>query len=335
MSSPEISVLIPVYGVEKYIGKCLTSLFENSMADICEFILVNDCTKDNSIAIAEKLISEKKVNAKIVNHTTNSGIAKTRNTCLENANGKYIVFVDSDDWVEKDFLEKLYTLAERENSDLAICGWYENRNGNESTFFQNVSETHRENFEKFLKSLLVANLWNKLIKRTIITESEITFEDGINNWEDEVFCTKVFSAANKISYINLPLYHYRVRMDSYIRCLITEKTKDDFLGAVKNMEDFLSDEKFKDYRHLINYKKIHAKQKILMDGTRSMQKRYISLWPECAPYIKEDKTLTSRSRLIMSTAAKVPAISLLLLFCLSALKIILRKQFTWKDYLGK
>ena len=104
---PLISVLIPVYGVEKYIEKCLKSVFENTIAEKCEFILVNDCTKDSSIQIAKTMISSfPNLDVKIIEHDMNCGIGATRNTALKNATGNYIIYVDSDDLVEKEHVDE-------------------------------------------------------------------------------------------------------------------------------------------------------------------------------------------------------------------------------------
>ena len=332
---PLISVLIPVYGVEQYIEKCLKSLFENTIADKCEFIIVNDCTKDKSMIIAQKLISEyKNLNVKIINHEKNSGLASARNTGLKNASGKYIICTDSDDWVEKDYLEKMYHAAEEKQADVTICNWYVEK---ETVTLMKSQEQYNaeEFFEAFLQCKVQAFVWNKLIKRSLFEDNNFTWEDGINNWEDETICIKLFSEAKSYAYVESYLYHYRVRNGSYIRCLITEKTKQDFMNAISKMDSFLSSPKFNTCRNLINYKKIHVKQKLLIDGTRYMQKKYLSLWPETYTYIKKDNTLLFREKLILKTAKMLPPFSLLLLFMLSTLKIIMKKQFTWKQYFGK
>ena len=332
---PLISVLIPVYGVEQYIEKCLKSLFENTIAEKCEFIIVNDCTKDNSMAIAQNVIVKyKNLNVKIINHEKNSGLATTRNTGLNNASGKYIICTDSDDWVENDYLEKMYTTAEEKQADVTICNWYVEKEA--ITLKQSQQQFSSEIFFKsFLQCKVPAYVWNKLIRRSLFIDNNFKWEDGINNWEDETICLKLFSAARNCVFINEPLYHYRIRNNSYIRCLVTEKTKNDFLNAISEMEKFLSDSKFDEYRDLLNFKKLHVKQKIFIDGTRYMQKKYLSLWPESYPYIKQDTTLKPRIKTLLSTAKKMPFISLFLTFIYSAMKITLKKQFTWKQYFSK
>ena len=332
---PLISVLIPVYGVEKYIGQCLKSLFENTIADKCEFIIVNDCTKDNSMVIAQSLIAEyKNMNVKIINHEKNSGLATTRNTGLKNASGKYIICTDSDDWVEKRYLEEMYSAAEEKNADVTICNWYVEKENETLTKIQRQYNA-KDFFNAFLQCNVQAFVWNKLIKRSLFENNNFRWEDGINNWEDESICIKIFSEAKSYAYVEHYLYHYRVRNSSYMKSLLNENTRQNFIDAIAMMENFLSNEKYANCRDLLSHKKLHAKSKMLIDSTRPIQKKLLPLWPESYPYIKKDTTLLFREKLILKTAIKFPPLSLFLLFMLSVLKIIMKKQFTWKQYFEK
>lgn len=333
---PQISVLIPVYGVEQYIEQCLKSLFDNTIAERCEFIIVNDCTKDGSMEIALRLIGEyRNLNVKVINHEKNSGLATTRNTGLKNASGKYIICTDSDDWVEKDYLEKLYLAAEEKQADITICNFCMEKD-NETLWEPPITKYDAKDvFEEFLKCNIQGYVWNKLVKRSLFEENGFKWEDGINNWEDETIFIKLFSVAKSYAYVDNYLYHYRCREGSYIRCMINNKTTVDFMKAIEMMDGFLSSEANKRYKDLINYKKIRIKLKFLMDGTRAMQKKYVSLWPESYPYIKKTENLMFRQRVFLITAAKVPHISLFLLFIFASLKIIIKKRYTWKQYLAK
>ena len=120
MNSPKVSVIIPVYGVEKYIERCARSLFEQTLEDI-EYIFVDDCTPDNSISILRKVLSEypnREKQVKILHHDKNKGLAKARQTGLKIASGEYIAHCDSDDWVDKDLYKVLYNQAVNLKSDM-------------------------------------------------------------------------------------------------------------------------------------------------------------------------------------------------------------------------
>jgi len=119
---PKVSVIIPVYGVEKYIERCIRSLFEQTLDDI-EYIFVDDCTPDNSISILRKVLSEypnREKQVKILHHEKNKGLAQARQTGLKIASGEYIAHCDSDDWVDKDLYKIAHNKAKSESLD--VCG---------------------------------------------------------------------------------------------------------------------------------------------------------------------------------------------------------------------
>ena len=114
-----ISVGIPVFNVEKYIERCLSSLFSQSIAKKIEFIIVNDCSADNSMKIIENICEKyKELDINIISHEKNKGIAATRNTLLKNFHSDFIIMVDADDFVKPDFVEKMYKTALKDSSDI-------------------------------------------------------------------------------------------------------------------------------------------------------------------------------------------------------------------------
>ena len=119
MSKTDISIIVPIYNTEKYLKKCLDSLINQSKKEL-EFMLINDGSKDNS----EEIIKEYKDERIKYYKNKNQGIGKTRNFGIEKATGKYIMFLDSDDYLEKDACELLYKKAEKENLDLVVCDYY-------------------------------------------------------------------------------------------------------------------------------------------------------------------------------------------------------------------
>jgi glycosyltransferase involved in cell wall biosynthesis len=126
MNIPKISIIIPVFRVEKYIERCVRSLFEQTLDDI-EYIFINDCTPDNSMMILSNLIEQypyRKSQVKIIHHTINKGVSAARNAGLKTATGEYIIHCDSDDWVEKDMYESLYDKAIAEDADMVGCDFY-------------------------------------------------------------------------------------------------------------------------------------------------------------------------------------------------------------------
>ena len=121
--TPKVSVIIPVYNVEKYMEKCCRSLFGQTLENM-EFIFVDDCTPDNSISVIESVLQEypqRKSQVKITHHDKNRGLPSARNTGLGLAQGNYIIHCDSDDWVAPFMYEKMYARAVAENADIVWC----------------------------------------------------------------------------------------------------------------------------------------------------------------------------------------------------------------------
>ena len=208
-----ISVIVPVYNVEKYIEKCLKSLVEQTLKNI-EIIIVNDGSTDNSKKIISKF-AEKYSNIKYY-EKTNGGLSSARNYGIKYANGEYVAFLDSDDYVEKNLYELMYKKALQENSDMVECDFiweYYGKNGD-------IVKTKKDKRKKFktlnqyVKNARVV-AWNKLIKKQIIDDFNIRFPEGLI-YEDIEFFYKLFPHLNKISYVNIYGIHYVQRNGSIL-----------------------------------------------------------------------------------------------------------------------
>ena len=176
----KISVIIPVYNCEKFIEKCLQSLVNQTLTDI-EIILVNDGSTDNSQKIIEKF-SDTRI--KLINKK-NGGQSSARNVGLDVANGEYIGFIDSDDWVDSDFFEKLYNTAKKYNADIAMTDFI--RIG-PTKYKKRLNISEEKIYEKIENKIKIANalkegcIWNKIYKKEILTGLKFNegmyFEDG-------------------------------------------------------------------------------------------------------------------------------------------------------------
>lgn len=194
----KISVIVPVYNVEKYIDKCLNSLVNQTLKDI-EIIVVNDGSPDNSQAIIDKYVQRypKLVKSFI---KENGGQGSARNLGLEKATGKYISFVDSDDWLDENALLEMYNLAQKDNSDIVICDMIDHY---EDGSTKNYNCTKYDSVYKVSPSAC-----NKIFKKSII--GDIRFLNG--EWyEDFNFTTKFLMQNVKISTISVGYYHCNAR----------------------------------------------------------------------------------------------------------------------------
>lgn len=211
-----VSIIMPMYNVEKYIEKAIQSVLSQTYNNF-ELLIINDGTKDNSVAIAEKFLSDKRIK---IYHKENGGLSDARNFGLDRANGVYVYFMDSDDYIEPILLEKAVNEIENSNADILIFGYYldnENANGNLLNSERIVTET--KYFEKNKNNLfindttmgLLGYAWNKLYKLEFLNNNNLRFEKGVSLVEDILFNSLAYKFSNKILIINVPLYHYANR----------------------------------------------------------------------------------------------------------------------------
>lgn len=206
----KISVLVPVYGVEKFIEKCCISLFNNTIAQDCEFIFVNDCSKDKSIEILNSIISKyPNLNIKIINHDKNKGLASARNTGIANASSEYVCFVDSDDWVELDYFETAYNTAKEQDADIVTFGYFSEGRKACKKYFHKFPDDLENIYSYFLVDKVRGYVWNKFYKKSLFTDNNILWADGINMWEDIYINSRILLKAKKFYSIDKCLYHYR------------------------------------------------------------------------------------------------------------------------------
>lgn len=201
---PKVSIIVPVYNVEKYIEKCLNSLLDQTIEDI-EIIIVNDGSTDNSKKIIEKYLNNKKI---VYLEKENGGLSSARNYGIPYAKGEYIGFVDSDDYVEKTMFEKMYSKAIQEKSDMVECDFlweYPNK------VRVDTGKIYENQKRAIVDGRVVA--WNKIIKREVLGSTKIKFPEGLR-YEDVEFFYKLIPYLNKISFVKEPLVHYVQRYNS-------------------------------------------------------------------------------------------------------------------------
>ena len=204
-----ISVIVPVYNVEKYISQCLDSIINQTYSNI-EIICVNDGTRDGSRKILEEY-RKKDSRIKIIDKK-NGGLSSARNAGLEVAQGEYISFIDSDDWIEETMIEKLYRNITSLDTDIAICGVHQydekkkeiddsNKYYTLEYFdksFDNRSFTYEET-KPFIMDVCVM-AWNKLYRRSLIDQEQARFPDGLI-FEDGPFFFTLFFKARGVSIV--------------------------------------------------------------------------------------------------------------------------------------
>ncbi|MBR6127579.1 glycosyltransferase family 2 protein [bacterium] len=217
----KISIIIPIYNVEKYLSQCLESAVNQTFKDI-EIICINDCSTDSSLQILEEFAS-KDSRIKIINNPQNVGWSTSERKGLAAAGGKYIMFIDSDDWLEPNACETAYNQIEKTKDDLVYFGfkfYYETDDN------YKIDETRLKPFKTKFKEgesfsykdlnapfMHYGEIWYKIYSHDFLKKNNITMPYGLWFAGDLPFNAKIITHANTISYINTPLYNYRMRSD--------------------------------------------------------------------------------------------------------------------------
>ena len=211
MEEIKVSVIIPVYNVEKYIRECLESVINQILKDI-EIIVVNDGTKDNSMKIVEEYLLDKRI--KIINKE-NGGLSSARNAGIREAQGKYICFIDSDDFIESSMMEELYNKIEKTKSDVVESGisLYDNKT-------HKVKERENRKYSytgkgSYLWGEYTTEVCNKIYKKEFLLKNNICFEEGMIH-EDDLFTIRILFSTDKIEKIEKSFYYYRINREESI-----------------------------------------------------------------------------------------------------------------------
>ena len=291
---PDISIIVPIYNAEKYIEKCIDSLVDQTKKEL-EFILVNDGSTDET----EKIIKSYKDKRIKYFKNKNQGIGKTRNFGIEKAKGKYILFLDSDDYLDLNTCKTLYEKAEKENSDLVICDFYKVYEDNKTEEIK-LPSFKSTTLKKSPNLLLDINLapWNKLYKTELIKNNNLTFVENLK-YEDAPFVSAALDKANKISKIDKCLNYYVIHGNS--ETTVRDKRVFDILKIVDMIRAYFKDKKYiKDaldkltVRILTNYNIQQRNQKDKKVGLEFINESFEYLKRE-VPDFKDNKYYENRS----------------------------------------
>lgn len=214
MDNVKVSIIIPAYNVEKYILKCINSLLEQTEKKI-EIIVVDDGSKDKTNLIVKEII-KKHANIVLIEQE-NKGVSAARNTGLQNAKGKYTMFIDADDWLEKDAIENLYKTAETESYELirfekVIELPYKRVASN--PIFEEENITPQDLQKKFLEVGSLNSVCLNFTLRKLIQDNKIVFNENLKFAEDMIFTLDLITNAKKVKYLPYAYYHYEYNFDN-------------------------------------------------------------------------------------------------------------------------
>ncbi len=235
--TPLISVVVPIYRVEKYINRCINSIQEQEYKNL-QIILVDDGSPDKCPAICDDYAQQDRRITVI--HKSNGGLSDARNTGIEASKGEYIAFVDSDDYVDKKYISHLYRLIKKYSADISVCKYSKVLEGSHKYRMNpETNETLLTNIEAMkdlftYKEYSPVQAWNKLYKASIFFDNMIRYPKGKIH-EDTITTFKLFHCATKIVYSDQRLYYYLIRPDSITgrrQSIVDWYTKKDFINEM-------------------------------------------------------------------------------------------------------
>lgn len=289
---PDVSIIVPIYNAENYLDKCIESLLNQTKKEI-EIILINDGSTDNS----EKIIKSYKDKRIKYFKNENQGIGKTRNFGIEKATGKYIMFVDSDDYIDKNMAKLMFDKAFSNSLDMVVCDYYKViNNENIEEKLPSFKPTTLKNSPNLLCDINLSP-WNKIYKTSLIKDNNIKFVENLK-YEDAPFVIEALDIANKIGKVNKCLNYYVIHGNS--ETTVRDKRVYDILKIIDRIRKYF---KGKDYikesldkltvRIITNYTIQQRVQKDKKIGMQFIEEGFKYLKQEVSDY-KNNKYYQSR-----------------------------------------
>lgn len=290
LNNKNVSIIVPIYQVEHYIKRCILSLMNQTFHNDIEYIFVNDCTKDKSMEILNSIILDYPNNkVKIINKECNEGLPQARKSGFLESSGKYIIHIDSDDYIEPNCIEDMYKEAEREAADIVCAGYFEEFEYNRKVVLPQHFSTPEEGINQMLRGKFHSGVWNKLVNRKLY--KDVIFATQ-NMHEDLCLSIQLFLNAKKISFINRAYYHYIQYNTHSLTQTINKKKAQSTFTNLKLIVDCLK-KKHKEYifrKSLSNFINTFKGACLMKPENRHFDWLF-SLYPESNEYVLTENRL--------------------------------------------
>ncbi|MBS6468261.1 MAG: glycosyltransferase family 2 protein [Bacteroides sp.] len=275
----KISIVIPIYNVEKYVERCLNSVINQTMTEGVECLIIDDCSPDKSMDIVMDIIQRNRhsnMQFRILRNEQNKGIAYVRNLGIIESRGEYLTYLDSDDYCEPYTLEAMYNLAEKNNADMVIADYYVHSNSNIEYCKQSVPLNWIERFRANLSDDLKGFLWNKLVRKSLYINNNISYLAGINFGEDFLISLKLFYYSKNVSHLMKPCVHYmQDNLGSYSRSL-SKRSLEDIIACEKELMDFLEERSLtQSVKDEVNMIRLRNLNQLIFRTTGKLQREWV------------------------------------------------------------
>ena len=276
----KVSIIVAAYNIEDYIKRCMYSIVNQTFKDI-EIIVVNDGSTDNTLNIINDF-AKNDARIKVINKK-NGGLIEARKSGLEIASGEYILFLDGDDWLHLEAIEKLYKEAKKDNFDIVLYNFYlayDNNKLEEKSSFEEIVKHEDDYLKLSLTGQIGANIWAKFLKRKFLIDNNIEFVKNITYAEDVATTNLLFMYSPKVSTIDENLHYYYQRENSVTK-VVDEKVFDipkalEFIKS--NLEKQGLYEKYKEEFEYLCYKHIYFYQIISSTNYIDIHRQLDKIW---------------------------------------------------------
>lgn len=297
----KVSVIIPVYGVEAFVGRCVESVMLQTYTDL-EVIIVDDKSADGSMGIVEEVVRRyPERNVKILHHEVNKGLPSARNTGLAAATGEYVYHFDGDDYADPDLIADMVAATDGGRVDVVYSDWTLSYETSERYMPQPMVETPGQMLEQILRGRMKYNVWNKLVRRSLYEENDIRFPDGYGMGEDMTMI-KTVAVARSVSYVPKAHYHYVKTNAGAMTENVSDKAMAQIEHNVKSATEFLMRGEFADER-LCSIFKLSVKYPLLFSNRTEDYKKWRKWFSEANKHIG-DRTFSLHTRVLQWIAYK-------------------------------
>lgn len=298
-----VSVIMPVYNAEGCLPVALESLKSQSFRDF-EVVFVDDCSTDGTPSVLEAFKKESDISCKIVRQEVNGGVAAARNKGLEAAEGDYLAFLDADDRMEPEELEKAVAKAEEAAAEIVGWDWTLGFEKNGRYMRQTDYDSPRQALKNLMGGTMRWNLWLFLVKRKLLIDNNIQFIEGANMGEDMMVIIKAFAKAKKVVQIHKPLYRYNAVSQTSLSRQFSEERRAEIMANLSEVEKTIKDSQYSsDLKDYVDYLKLFLKLPLLISPDKKDYLTWHSWFQETNSKAMSNKSLPLRTRLLQGMAA--------------------------------
>ena len=299
----KVSVIVPMYNVAHILDKAIDTLYSQTLQGV-EYIFVDDCSSDDTLQRLKNALPTKEgVSVKILHHEHNRGVAAARNTGLDNAVGQFVYYVDADDHIAPQTLEKLYTYAITENADIVGCEWFLSFDKNERHMKQAHATTGEDLFMNMAYGVMRWNLWLFMVRRSLYEKPGMRFIEGMNMGEDMMVMMKLAIDADRVFIIHEPLYHY-IQTNSGSLTKNFNAYRYQVTANVNEVGRYLQQQRCSELADAFLQLKLTLKLPLLISDKTADYETWFNWFPESNSAAALNHKLPWRTRMIQIAAAK-------------------------------